>query len=220
MKRQKLLGYFSRSCAFLGGLVGLGISTPFLFNTISDQNWIAAPFLIFITVGNLLVLVLSLCASKVNRLFLYLGGFGLIQGFFIYLARFSLGIYLIPSTVLLLVAALLELIFGVIRFKGNQSLQSIEDPGSQSINQQISVEKLTSSLTSRERQVLIMLIQAQSNQEIARGLFITQNTVRHHVHQILKKLNCSSRAQAAAIGRKEGLYSEVIPVQNSKSNSG
>lgn len=216
MNRPKLLGYISRSCAFLGGLIGLAISIPMVFNTLSDQNWIAAPVFILITVGNLLVLVLSLRASKVYRLFLILGGFGLIQVFFIYLARFSIGIYLIPPTVLLLAAALLDLILNIIHLKGNQSLQAIQNPDSPSTNQPNMGELLIISLTSRERQVLMMLMQALSNQEIAKGLFISQNTVRHHVHQILKKLNCSSRAQAAAIGRKEGLISEVIPVQNSK----
>jgi DNA-binding CsgD family transcriptional regulator len=220
MKRPKLLGYISRSCAFLGGLIGLGISATMLFTIISDQNWSAAPFLILLAIGNLLVLVFSLRALKNGRLFLILGGFGLIQAFVIYLARFSIGVYLIPPTVLLLIAALLDLIHNKIHIKGNQSFRAIQNPDSPSINQLNTGEKLTSNLTSRERQVLMMIMQALSNQEIARSLFISQNTVRHHVHQILKKLNCSSRAQAAVIGRKEVINSEVIPFQNSKINAG
>lgn len=211
MKSLKLLGYFSQSCAFLGGLIGLGISATMLFTIISDQNWSAAPFLILLAIGNLLVLVFSLRASKDSRLFLILGSFGLIQAFFIYLSRFSIGLYFIPPTVLLLIAAGLDLILNKNHLEGNQSFRTIQNPDSISINQLNTGEKLTSNLTSRERQVLLMLMQALSNQEIARSLFISQNTVRHHVHQILKKLNCSSRAQAAAIGRKEGINSEVIP---------
>jgi DNA-binding CsgD family transcriptional regulator len=219
MKRLKLVGYISRSCAFLGGLIGLGVSTALLFTAISDQNWIAAPLLLILAIGNLLMLVFSLRALKNGRLFFIFGSFGLIQAFFIYLARFSIGVYFIAPTMLLFIAALLDFILNKNRFEGNQSFRTIQNPDSMSTIQLHTGEKLSSNLTSRERQVLLMLMQAQSNQEIAQSLFISQNTVRHHVHQILKKLNCSSRAQAAAIGRKAGLNSEVIPSQNSKINS-
>lgn len=52
-------------------------------------------------------------------------------------------------------------------------------------------------LTSREQQVLTLLGQGLSNQEIADKLAIEIGTVKNHVHSILRKLKVSSRYQAA-----------------------
>ena len=51
-------------------------------------------------------------------------------------------------------------------------------------------------LTSREREVLVLLNDGFSNKEIATQLFIEVCTVKNHVHHILDKLHVSSRAQA------------------------
>ena len=50
-----------------------------------------------------------------------------------------------------------------------------------------------SELTPREREVLDLLEQGLSNQEIARRLVIEVGTVKNHVHNILKKLDLNSR---------------------------
>jgi DNA-binding NarL/FixJ family response regulator len=50
-----------------------------------------------------------------------------------------------------------------------------------------------SELTPREREVLELLGQGLSNQEIARRLVIEVGTVKNHVHNILKKLDLNSR---------------------------
>jgi DNA-binding NarL/FixJ family response regulator len=52
-------------------------------------------------------------------------------------------------------------------------------------------------LTMRERQILELIGNGLSNQEIAMQLTIELGTVKNHVHKILKKLGASSRAQAA-----------------------
>jgi DNA-binding NarL/FixJ family response regulator len=52
-------------------------------------------------------------------------------------------------------------------------------------------------LTPRERQVLHLIGQDFTNQEIADQLVIEVGTVKNHVHSILKKLNVSSRQDAA-----------------------
>jgi NarL family two-component system response regulator LiaR len=60
-------------------------------------------------------------------------------------------------------------------------------------------------LTERETEVLKLLAQGKANKQIARELFISQKTVRSHVHSILGKLNVSSRTQAALYAVRIGL---------------
>lgn len=53
-------------------------------------------------------------------------------------------------------------------------------------------------LTPREREVLDLIGQEATNQQIADQLFIEVGTVKNHVHSILKKLDVSSREEAAS----------------------
>lgn len=60
-------------------------------------------------------------------------------------------------------------------------------------------------LTHREIDVLRAVATGLSNQDIAKHLFITENTVKYHVHSILEKLKLSGRKEAAAYAREHGL---------------
>lgn len=60
-------------------------------------------------------------------------------------------------------------------------------------------------LTHREIDVLRAVATGLSNHDIANHLFITENTVKYHVHSILEKLKLSSRKEAAAYARQHGL---------------
>jgi NarL family two-component system response regulator LiaR len=62
-------------------------------------------------------------------------------------------------------------------------------------------------LTERELQVLQLVAQGQSNQEIANQLMISEATVRTHVSNILGKLHLASRTQAALYALRKGLAS-------------
>jgi DNA-binding NarL/FixJ family response regulator len=53
--------------------------------------------------------------------------------------------------------------------------------------------KMLAQLTNRELEVFQALASGASNQEIAKELVISENTVKNHVHSILEKLNLSSR---------------------------
>jgi GAF domain-containing protein len=53
-------------------------------------------------------------------------------------------------------------------------------------------------LSEREREVLTLLIQGQTNKEIAETLTVSVNTVKKHVQSIFTKLNVDSRAAAVA----------------------
>ncbi|GGY35250.1 response regulator [Pseudoduganella albidiflava] len=52
-------------------------------------------------------------------------------------------------------------------------------------------------LTPREREILEFLARGESNKMIARALDLSESTVKIHVQNVLKKLNLSSRVQAA-----------------------
>jgi two-component system NarL family response regulator len=60
-------------------------------------------------------------------------------------------------------------------------------------------------LTRRELEVLRELAAGYSNQQIAEHLFISENTVKYHVHSILEKLQLTDRRDAAAYAREHGL---------------
>lgn len=61
------------------------------------------------------------------------------------------------------------------------------------------------SLTPRERETLAWLARGVSNKEIARALDLAESTVKVHVQNILRKLNLSSRVQAAVYAVEHGL---------------
>lgn len=60
-------------------------------------------------------------------------------------------------------------------------------------------------LTERELQVLRLVAQGHSNQEIADNLVIEEVTVRTHVSHILNKLHLANRVQATLYALREGL---------------
>jgi DNA-binding NarL/FixJ family response regulator len=60
-------------------------------------------------------------------------------------------------------------------------------------------------LTERERSVLTLMAAGKPNQEIGSELFISVNTVRNHVANLLSKLNARTRTEAVAIATREGL---------------
>jgi DNA-binding NarL/FixJ family response regulator len=64
-------------------------------------------------------------------------------------------------------------------------------------------------LTSREREVLQLLVHGLSNTEIAAKLCVSTTTVRSHVHHMLGKLDVQSRAQAVAVAYRTGLIETV-----------
>ena len=63
----------------------------------------------------------------------------------------------------------------------------------------------TSVLTARELEVLRLVAGGLSNTEIAQRLVLSEHTVHRHLANILRKLDLSSRAAAAAWGTRAGL---------------
>ena len=64
---------------------------------------------------------------------------------------------------------------------------------------------LPHSLSSRELEVLELLVEGQSNPEIAATLYLSLNTVKTHVTNILTKLGAKHRLQAAVYAVRMGL---------------
>ena len=60
-------------------------------------------------------------------------------------------------------------------------------------------------LTEREREVLALVANGLSNQQIADSLVISERTARTHVSNILSKLGVASRTQAALLAIREGI---------------
>ena len=63
-------------------------------------------------------------------------------------------------------------------------------------------------ISPREREVLHLLAQGRSNQEIADALVVTVETVKRHVSSLLSKLGVDNRTQAAMRARSLGLLSD------------
>jgi DNA-binding NarL/FixJ family response regulator len=67
--------------------------------------------------------------------------------------------------------------------------------------------KVLEALTDRELEILELLSNGMSNQQIAQQLFLSLSTVKHYVHRIISKLEVSDRTQAAVRAIKLGLVS-------------
>jgi DNA-binding NarL/FixJ family response regulator len=60
-------------------------------------------------------------------------------------------------------------------------------------------------LSQREQQVLELMVQGQSNPEIAAVLYLSPNTVKTHIRGIMNKLAVDDRVQAAVVALRSGL---------------
>lgn len=63
----------------------------------------------------------------------------------------------------------------------------------------------TSALTAREREVWREVARGSTNREIARTLYVSEHTVKFHVHNLLRKLSLKSRAEAIREAHRRGV---------------
>ena len=57
---------------------------------------------------------------------------------------------------------------------------------------------MTSIISERECEVLNLVLEGKTNQQISDTLFISPNTVKNHLKSIFRKMEVSSRAEAVA----------------------
>ncbi|ALX04114.1 chemotaxis protein CheY [Aeromicrobium erythreum] len=68
----------------------------------------------------------------------------------------------------------------------------------------------TAQLTARELQVLRLVAKGLSNREIAEELFISENTVKNHIRNMLEKLQMKSRMEAAMYAVRSNLLDDPV----------
>ncbi len=66
-------------------------------------------------------------------------------------------------------------------------------------------DNFDTALTDREIQILELIAQGYTNNEVSHHLFISPHTVKSHVINIFNKLNVSDRTQAAVTGVRMGM---------------
>lgn len=66
-------------------------------------------------------------------------------------------------------------------------------------------------MTSREREVIKLIAEGLSNKDIAHRLHLATDTVKSHVHNILKKLALHTRLEIARFAHTDGSYKQQSP---------
>jgi two-component system NarL family response regulator len=71
--------------------------------------------------------------------------------------------------------------------------------------ERVAGKALRGMLSPRELEVLVLIAEGNDNAQIARLLFISPHTVKHHVHTICEKLGVQTRVQAAVRAARTGV---------------
>ena len=73
----------------------------------------------------------------------------------------------------------------------------------------VNVEIIAELITDRQFDILRLISRGHSNKQIARGLGLSENTVKVHVSAMLRSLGLTNRTQAGILGQKLGLAESV-----------
>ncbi len=137
--------------------------------------------------------------ARTNSNLLYVAGFGLMFGRVGDAVGNLTGIMLNGQTVLLVAISAVCFVATFIIFflLYNKLYMPVTQP------QQTKEERLSAfiqkhEISSRETEVLNLIIEGASNGEISAKLFISENTVKFHVRNILKKTGCANRTELLA----------------------
>jgi DNA-binding NarL/FixJ family response regulator len=75
-------------------------------------------------------------------------------------------------------------------------------------------QKLLAKISPRELDVLRELETGATNLQIAQRLFLSENTIKHHIRNILNKLEVENRREAMLVARNNAFGSEFSPKRN------
>lgn len=65
-------------------------------------------------------------------------------------------------------------------------------------------------LTWRQKEILVLIAEGNSNKQIGLLLDITESTVKRHVYNLFNALNANSRIEAIQIAKRQGLLSNTL----------
>lgn len=179
----------------IGCLLGIGTLLQTAMMT-SFDGWLFMILAIMLSSLGMLPIVWRKLMPARNFLWLAVGSALMYLG---YLSGFSIGFYLFLSSGFILLGSIVSLLHdyrvSLIRSKEDNpatshAMSPLEDSRQRKFD-----------LTMREAEIIKFIAMGKTNKEIAEDLVISVNTVRHHVHQILKKLGCSSRAEVALLAK-------------------
>ena len=177
----------------------LGI--PFLMIMLTDQIgssvllWILS-YLLFGFFSVFRVVLFSDVSRKGAGL-LWLSGFGLLFGR-VGDALGTLGCIVLTPLALIVTAVAVFTVTVVVFFLLYQRIYlpaPIREPTEQERFERFATEH---DLSTREREILQLILDGRSTQEIANELFVTTSTVKFHIHNLLKKAHCANRIDLVA----------------------
>ncbi|MGN0152453.1 MAG: LuxR family transcriptional regulator, partial [Wujia sp.] len=134
--------------------------------------------------------------ARTKEHFLYMAGFGLMFGRLGDAAGSLTGIILNDNLIpLVIVASICFVLTYVVFFMLYNRLYMPAPQPMPSQEERLHEFIQKHALSSREIEVLNLIIEGASNGEISAKLFISENTVKFHVRNILKKTGCSNRTE-------------------------
>ena len=70
-------------------------------------------------------------------------------------------------------------------------------------------EEEKADLTRREREILALVAEGHSNRELARMLWVTEQTVKFHLSNVYRKLDVANRTEASRWAHRHGLVGQA-----------
>ncbi len=98
-------------------------------------------------------------------------------------------------------------------------ISSVLDEFSHTATNDGSKDRLLTKLSRREIEILRELESGATNVEIAQRLFLSENTVKHHIRNVFEKLGVENRREAALIARQNSIVSTSSKIEDEKTKS-
>ncbi|WRZ90430.1 response regulator transcription factor [Streptomyces sp. NBC_01007] len=95
-----------------------------------------------------------------------------------------------------------------LRADGRRTADAAPPPSEEAL----ATREALSLLTARERQILVLIAQGNSNRRVAKALGISEKTVKNHLSAVFMKVGASDRTQAVVMGIRSGIVSIGGPV--------